>query len=1024
MLFGQTNLNLGCRCIEIGANFLAFRFKYSGILSRHDMTRISVIVTDIIGICFVNKPYIFNLKYAAAPLALSLALMSTPSFAQEDASAPKAEEASTSNGLIVVTGSRITRANLELSSPVNVIGAEEIQFRQPTSIEDVLRQLPGSVPGIGSAVNNGSNGTATFNLRGLGANRNLVLINSRRLVPSGTGGVVDLNLLPVALLERAEVLTGGASSVYGADAITGVLNFITKRNFTGLQLDASYGLTERGDGQSLKTDLTIGADLDNGRGNVALSIGYTNTKPVLQGNRAISTFSRSSATGAAQGSPTAVPASILFPLTGAFNPGTGTITGPALSDFNFNPLNVFQTPLRRYNVFAQARYEVSDAVEVFTEASFTRTDVQQRIAPSGTFFNNLRVPLNNQFLTPAQSLQLCTASVGIAGGLPAGTNCATAIAAGTEVLTQIGRRFTEAGPRLTNFVGNTFQITGGARGAINENLDWQVSAQYGQADFTNTQSGQGLTSRLQQSLRGCPTGSSTGCVPINIFGGNGSITPDAFNFINVRTFSFAQSKLTTVEGSVSGDLGFSSPFSDDNVGIAVGAEYRRYTASSGGDSASATAGEVLGAGAPALPLSGSYSSKEVYAEVNVPLVTDRPFFHSLTLEGGFRYSDYSTTGGSSTYKIGGSWAPIEDIKFRGVYSRSVRSPNIGELFQPQVQGLNNLTTDPCQGTSAAVAIRGANFPALCQAQVAAGQFGNIPIPAAGQIVQTTGGNLNLSPEVANTYTLGVVLEPRVLSGLALTADYFNIKIDGAISAPAVLDVINGCFSPTNTSASNPSCLAIQRNPLTGGLSGPTDGSFRGVFRGQTNQGIIETSGIDIGLNYRSDLGPVNLTINSNITYTIENLFQATPVSINRECVGYYSVSCGNPQPEWQWNVRTTVGFASGTDVSLFWRHLGGVNVEPVAPTPQVFGGVPTTGGPATVFAAYRSIPSYDYFDLSFRQSIGDNLQFTLTAQNLFDKDAPDVGNTIGGTGPNSGNTFPSVYDALGRRYTAAIRLKF
>jgi iron complex outermembrane recepter protein len=1001
----------------------------------------------------VKNTRISNFKNAAAPLALALALMSTPSFAQDtapDAAASDAE-AVDEEKVLVVTGSRIARSNLELSSPVNVIGAEEIQYRQPTSIEDVLRQLPGSVPGIGSAVNNGSNGTATFNLRGLGANRNLVLINSRRVVPAGTGGVVDLNILPVALLERSEVLTGGASSVYGADAITGVLNFITKRNFTGLQLDTSYGLTERGDGQSFKTDLTMGASIDGGRGNVALSIGYTDTKPVLQGDRDISTFARQSSrctpaqsaqlvnpctalnnttVGFAQGSPTAAPATIfspiVFPLstTGArFDPATGTIVAGA-SDYNFNPLNVFQTPLRRYNIFSQARYEVSDAIEVFTEASYTRTDVQQRIAPSGIFGNTLRIPLNNQFLTPAQRLQLCGAAAVMGGSLPVGTDCAAAIAAGTEITTSIGRRFVEAGPRLTNFVGTTFQITGGARGPITDSLKWELAGSFGQADFTNRQNGQGLASRAQQALRGCPAGSATGCVPLNIFGAEGSLTPAMFNFLNVTTFSFVQSKLTTFEGTISGDLGFSSPFSEEPVGIAVGAEYRRYTASSGGDSASATPGEVLGAGAPALPLAGQYSSKEVFGEINLPIVTDKPFFKSLTLEAGYRYSDYTTTGGSSTYKVGGSWAPIDDIKFRGVYSRSVRSPNIGELFQPQVQGLNNLTTDPCQGSAADVAARNANFTALCQSQVRPGQFGTIAPPRAGQIVQTTGGNPNLDPEVATTYTFGAVLEPSIVPGLALTADYFNIKVDGAITAPAVSDIVNGCFSATNTDPNNPSCLAIQRDPLTGSLSGSTDGSFRGVFRGSSNLGTIKTSGIDVGLNYRRDLGAVRLSLNSNVTYTLDNLFQANPTSINRQCVGYYSTACGNPQPEWQWNARTTLGFGSGTDVSVLWRHLGGVNVEPQEPSPRLPLGQPTTGGPASVVDAYKSIRAYDYFDLSLRQAIGDNLQFTLTVQNLFDKDAPDVGNTIGGTGPNSGNTFPSVYDVLGRRFTAAVRFKF
>ena len=967
---------------------------------------------------------ISNFKNATAPLALALALISTPSFAQDtapDAAASDAE-AVDEEKVLVVTGSRIARPNIELSSPVSVIGKEEIEYRQPTSIEDVLRTLPGAIPGIGSAVNNGSGGTATFNLRGLGSNRNLVLLNSRRVVASGTGGVTDLNILPVALLERSEVLTGGASSVYGADAISGVLNFITKKNFSGLQLDANYGLTERGDGANYRVDLTVGGNFDDGRGNAAVSIGYTDTQPVLQGDRDIGKVSISSANGLPQGSPTATPASIGFPiLNSRFDPATGTIVA-GQSDFNFNPLNIFQTPLKRYNLFAQANYEITPAIEAFVEGFYTRNDVQQRIAPSGTFFNNLNVPLNNPFLTPAQALQLCTASVGIAGGLPAGTNCPAAIAAGTEVTTQIGRRFTEAGPRLTNFVSTTFQFTAGLRGALTNNLKWELSGQYGQAEFVNTNNNQGSASRLQQALRGCPTGSTSGCVPINIFGAEGTLTDAMFNFLNVSTFNFIKSELSSVEGSVTGDLGFSSPFASEPIGIAVGGEYRKFKARSGGDSASATAGEVLGAGAPALPVVGEYSTKEAFVELNVPLVTERPFFHNLSVEGGFRYSDYSTGFTTNTYKYGGSWSPVRDIKFRGVYARSVRAPNIGELFQPQVPGLANFTTDPCQGTVAQVTARGANFPALCTAQTAAGQFGNIPGPFAGQVNQTTGGNPLLRPEVADSFTAGVVLQPQFISGLTITADYFDIDIAGAISAPSIADVINACFSPTNTNASSPACLNINRNPLTGGLSGPQTNT-PGVFRGSTNQGTIETNGIDFGLTYKRDIGFANLSFNVVATYTFDNLFQATPLAINRECVGYYSTSCGNPQPKLQWNARTTLNFG-GTDISVLWRHLDGVAVEPIAPTPQVFGGVPTTGGPATVFAAFQKIPAYDYFDLSARQSIGENLQFTFAVLNLFDKNPPLVGNTIGGTGPNSGNTFPSVYDALGRRFTVAVRLKF
>jgi iron complex outermembrane recepter protein len=970
----------------------------------------------------VKKEYVHGLKMAVAPVVLGIAMISTPSFAQEKATTPAPAAAENEQEQIVVTGSRIARPNIELSSPVNVIGKEEIEYRQPTSIEDVLRTLPGAIPGLGSAVNNGSNGTATFNLRGLGTNRNLVLLNSRRVVAAGTNGVSDLNILPVALLERSEVLTGGASSVYGADAISGVLNFITKKNFSGLQVDANYGITERGDGGNFRVDLTAGTNFGGGRGNAVISFGYTDTKPVLQGSRDIGKVSISSASGAPQGSATATPASIFFPIANSrFDPATGTIV-PGASDFNFNPLNVFQTPLKRYNLFAQANYEVTPNIEAFVEGFYTRTDVQQRIAPSGTFFNNFQVPLNNKFLTPAQASQLCTASVGIAGGLPAGTNCAAAIAAGTEVTTQIGRRFTEAGSRLTNFVGTSFQFTAGLRGDLTSNLKWELSSQYGQVKFTNTQNGQGLASRLQQALRACPAGSASGCVPINIFGADGTLTQDMFNFLNVPTSQFVKSDLSIVQGSITGDLGFSSPFADEPVGIAVGAEYRKFTGSSGGDAASATAGEVLGAGAPALPVNGRYNTKEGFIELNIPVVSDRPYFYNLSLEGGYRYSDYSTGFKTNTYKYGGSWSPVKDIKFRAIYARSVRAPNIQELFRPQVIGLNNLAIDPCQGTVAQVTARGANVPALCIAQTAAGQFGNIPAPSAGQINQTTGGNPLLKPEIADSFTAGIVLQPEPIPGLTITADYFDIDIRDAISEPTVADVLDTCYAATNTNANLPACLNIQRNPLTGGLSGPQTNT-PGVFRGSSNQGTLETNGIDFGITYRRNIGSAKLTLNGVGTYTFQNLFQATPASINRECVGYYSTSCGNPQPKMQWNLRTTLAFG-GTDISLLWRHLAAVKVEPVAPAARVSAGVPTTGGPVTVFAAFKTIPAYDYFDLSLRQSVGNNLQFTLAVLNLFDKNAPAVGNTIGTTATNTGNTFPSVYDALGRRFTFAARLKF
>ncbi|MFN3945738.1 MAG: TonB-dependent receptor domain-containing protein [Allosphingosinicella sp.] len=931
---------------------------------------------------------------------------------------------SPTTGAIVVTGSRIARPNLEQSSPVTVVDAAEISLSQPISAEEFLRELPGTVPSIGPAVNNGTNGSAQLNLRGLGPNRNLILMNERRVVPATLAGVVDLNIIPVALLERVDVFTGGASSVYGADAVAGVVNFITRRNFAGIDINANYGITERGDGSSYRVDLTTGANFDDGRGNAVLSVSYSNTNPVLQGARAVGTVSRSSATGNPQGSATATPASILFPVVGRFEGGS-ILTGAAnLANYNFNPLNVFQTPLERWSVFGQARYEISPAIEVFTEAFYVNSEVDQQIAPSGSFFTDLQVPLNNQFLTPTQRLQLCQAFFQVPA--PTATNanatrnstpeeCAPRIAAGEEVTTQIGRRFTEAGPRRTNYLTHTFQVVAGARGPLTPTLNWEISGQYGESDRQNTSFGQGLRDSLQAGVRGCPAGSPPGCVPINIFGPEGTFTQAMFDFINIPTFAFINTELAAAQATVSGDLGWGSPLAVEPIGVAVGLEYRRYGGSSGGDAVSRTPGAVLGAGAASLPITGEYDAREAFAELVIPLIEDS-FIHNFTIEAGARYSDYSTSGGNWTYKVGASLMPIRDIKLRGVYSRAVRAPNIGELFQPQVTFLTNRTTDPCAEGGP---VGNAALTARCIAQGAtAAQIGNIPQPVAGQINATGGGNPNLLPETATTITAGVVLQPTFLPGTAFTADFFDIKVRDYVSAPSQADVIDACLTGGDLAA----CALTKRNPLTGGLSGPND-TTPGPFLGSSNLGRLETNGFDFGASFRRDLGFARLNLNGNATWTRKFLFQATPTSINRDCLAHYSVSCDPPLPKWTWNVRTTLSFAQ-TDVSLLWRHLSSVSVEPPAPNPQLPTGTPTTGGPATVFPAYQRIPSADYFDLSIQHAIADNMRMTLTVQNLLDRDPPDVGNTVGSTTYNSGNTYPTMYDALGRRYTVGVNLRF
>lgn len=949
-------------------------------------------------------------------------LSAAPAFAQD--APPKEAETADSGGDIIVTGSRIARPDLVLSSPVSVISEAEFNLRQPSSVEALLRDIPGTPAGINPGVNNGTNGTASFNLRGLGANRNLVLLNGRRVVPATLGNVVDLNIIPVALIKRADVLTGGAVTSYGADAVAGLVNFITDQNFKGVDFRANYGISERGDGANFRFDLTTGADFADGRGNVVLGLSYTKTDPVLQGDRALGLVSRASTTGLPQGSNTAVPASLFSPLptTGPFaagarfDPATGTIV-PGLSDFNFNPLNYYQTPLDRYSIYGASHYELVPNVEVYAEAFYVRSRVTQNLAPTGSFTNVFQVPLNNQFLSAAQQTQLCSFA-GIA-------NCAAAVTAGTEIPAIVARRFVESGPRIATITSNVFQINAGLRGKLIGNFKWDAFVQYGETSRTSVNTNTALFANVQAGLRNCPAGSPAGCVPVNLFGAAGSISQAQLNFIGIPTSTFVNTAFTDVQGTISGDFGYALPFTSKPISVAGGIEYRNYSGGQFGDLPSQTPGAVLGSGGAFNTINGAFNSTEVFGEINLPVVEDRPFIYDLNIDAGIRFSRYSTSGNNLTYKFGGNYAPIPEIKFRGSYTRAVRAANLGELFSPVSTGLNNLAVDPCQGANGTAAA----ISAICVAQLAAvglpaSRNGSIPAPIAGQINTTGGGNPLLAPEVATTYSAGIVFQGSgFLKNLTATVDWYQIDIAGAISSPTIGDIVNGCFS--QSSPTDIRCTAIRRNPLTGGLSGDPATTL-GVITQSSNLGTLQTRGVDFTVGYSRDFGPIGLNWFFNGNYTDRSRFQATPSSFNRECVNYYSVSCDPVLPQWTWNLRTTATYEQ-FNMSLRWRHLNPVSYEPRTSATQPAAGTVGSFGstnPASILPAYRQIPAYNYLDLSAGVRVNGNLSFNLTVDNLLDLSAPDVGNTIGSTSFNSGNTFPSLYDTVGRRFTMSARVSF
>jgi outer membrane receptor protein involved in Fe transport len=1034
--------------------------------------------------------------------AASAALCAAPAFAQE--TPQTAEAPSADDGTIVVTGSLITNPNLERSTPVNVTTSEEVELRQTNVAEQLLREVPGVVPSTGAAVNNGNAGASYVNLRGIGSNRNLVLLDGVRIAPSNQIGRVDLNNIPLALIERTEVLTGGASTTYGADAVGGVVNFITKDNFSGLEIAASEQITERGDGNIFRVDATIGANFDDGRGNAVFSIGYQEADPVYQGARSFSRYNINAFTGNVGGSGTTVPTRFTVPgiTARSINAAGELVAGTSFPAFNFNPFNIFQTPFERFNMYGQANYEITDGVEVYTRGLFSKNSVSTIIAPSGAFAIDVDVNVNNPLLPTPAALSFCQTNIDldprdpvtdpVTGNViannvlrPTLAQCQAAratVGTGTTLTfdpatgtfnngtylqfpTQISRRSTELGPRISRYDTTIFDYRLGLRGSITDSINWDIFGAYGESENTQRISGYTLNSRFRQGVLATGTAAnpvcidaSNGCVPINVFGPEGSITPTQIGFLSAESSTLNRTSLAQARATISGDFGFALPWAEDGVSFAIGGEYRQYQAVQQGDTLSGS-GDLGGSGGPTTFIDGGFDVYEAFGELIAPLVQDKPFFHSLTLEAGIRYSHYTVDApnnpkfNTTTWKAGGSWEPIESLKIRGNYARAVRAPNIGELFAPVSTGLTTIDDDPCASLNDdGDVIRAAptgTLRAICIAQGAPiGQIGFIPQPTAGQGNSTGGGNLNLKPEKSNSYIIGAVFQPDFLPGFAISVDYYNVVVKGAISAPTPGDALDACFGPeTSPGVRNPAagaeateaCTIIRRNASTGGLAGdPT--VVPGLFLTLSNLGEIKTDGIDVTMNYNTDLGFAKLGLTFQGNWTRSSKFKATPTAAEgfRECVGLFGQNCGSPggaaadvgsiQPEFSWTQRTTLSFEN-VDLSLLWRHISAVQTEggnsyngPVPGTQSAVPGAPAPGTFGT--RNFNFFEAADYFDLSTRIGVGDNLTFTLTVANLFDKQPPLSGQDVGSSSFNSGNTYPSTYDALGRTFRVGARIRF
>ncbi|WP_448579744.1 TonB-dependent receptor domain-containing protein, partial [Thermaurantiacus sp.] len=741
--------------------------------------------------------------------------------------------------------------------------------------------------------------------------------------------------------------------------------------------------------------------------------------------------------------------------------GTAFRPTAAFDGFNFNPYNIFQTPFERINIYTAGNYEVADNIEVYARGIYSNNVVSTIIAPSGAFgLSGVTVPMNNPFLTTAQRNAFCNFDIDPGPGYTPRFTPAECAAAAVGTLrpgdpdyrqvtgVTMARRTVEIGPRISEYTTDFYDILFGARGALTEKINWDVSGSYGDSRNTSAIKGYALNSRSRQSMlagtdaAGNPVcfNPANNCVPANWFGPGGAISPEAADFLSEQSTVVNGASLIQGRGLLTGGTGIAAPWTESEASFALGAEFRGYDAFRTSDLL-AGSGDLGGAGGAEPNVRGGYSVWEVFGEMQIPLVQGRTFIQDLTVGGGVRYSNYTVDAPGNpsydtlTWNAQGTWVPVDGLRLRGVYAKAARAPNITELFYPQNVELTNLADDPCANfNDQGQPIPGRPVPTgtlrdVCIAQGAPpGAIGFIPQPTVGQINAVFGGNPLLEPEKSTSWTVGAVLTPGRVKNLSLSVDYYNIVVTDAITNPTPGDRIAACFAPGNLSVSNPDCVGptgIGRDPATGSLSGDPN-VVRGLFMALSNQGRLETSGIDFSVDWSTPLGS-DWNFSASITgnYTFENKFQATPSGVNRECVGYFSANCGSLQPEFSMYNRFTFSWKD-VDFSILHRFFTGFIQEPLDAEdsgPFFIGNL--RGGSLNGKAVnFTEMPSQNYLDLNLGFNVTENLYISLLVQNLLNADPPIVGSEAGSTAYNSGNTFPSTYDPLGRRYAVTARLRF
>lgn len=969
---------------------------------------------------------------------------------------------------VIVTGSRIAVANMTSTSPILSVSSDEMKIGGRMDVTDMLNQLPqinsnylGQDIGNRTSGLSSAGGVSTASLRGLGPSRTLVLVDGRRLGAGSPQTVItapgpDVDQIPAALVERVEVVTGGASAVYGSDAIAGVINFITRRNFEGLQLDAQYGgnwhdnnnafarkrLADAGetgphgmrwDGRTVNASVTAGANILEGRGNVTGYLAYQKMDPVRSSERDFGscqlTYNDNLDDVFCLGSSNSNyfgprPGNAAYSVKGnQFVPrSTAGLTPPAF--FNSQGYIYMQRADERYNAGFIAHVDVNDFVKPYAEFAFMNDRTHQEVAPTALFrqsnvigdTGNYAVNCSNPLLSAQQAAILCTPQQIAADRLNPGSQSADV---------EIGRRNIEGGGRTYDYEHTNYRLALGTRGRIAEGWSYDTYGQYYYTSFSNLNGNDFAFDKIANALQVTGTAaaprciSGGTCVPYNIFT-EGGVTQAALDYLETLGTATGNTEMRTFHADATGDLGtygIKVPLAADGIGINVGYEYRREQVKYVPDAAYES-GLIVGTGGAYPRIDNALSVKEGFAEVRMPIIQQRPGVHELLADAGYRHSDYSTGVTANTYKFELQYAPIRDFRFRASYNRAIRAPSIVELYVPQLVGKIAFGEDPC-APGEATGVAAEPLSKCLNTGVTAAQYGNggstntIPQGTAGQLTQLQGGNPDLRPERADSYTLGVTLQPAALPDFTGSLDYYRIKLKDAVGSLDAQVIMRNCLDTGDPTY----CSQLSRHPINGTLNGASVAGGGYIIQTNVNigRGILE--GIDVQAAYKLGLGELgNLKLLLNGAYLLSNKTTPLPGAGSYECAGLFGPTCQTVNPHWRHTARASWELRPELSLVATWRFMGKVKLDNNDPNPLLLGSA--LGGPA-VFRA--KMPAVSYLDLAASWEVGKHLQVRGGVSNVFDRDPPLASfELVSGGAPN----YYEFYDGLGRQLFLAMTAKF